>query len=151
MVKLSSLCDFTEKQISATKAADVHRYLDDEPVQACPPSILYRVRKLARRYRAPLATAGLLVFMLMAATAVSVRYAYVADAARKESDKERVKTNNEKINTEKALIVAAEQSRVADERRVRAEQLEARYGLEFTRFVKEFTLMNPHDEERLLL
>ena len=33
----------------------------------------------------------------------------------------------------------------------RAEQLEARYGLEFTRFVKEFTLMNPHDAERLLL
>jgi spermidine synthase len=37
------------------------------------------------------------------------------------------------------------------ELQTRAEQLEARYGLEFTRFVKEFSLMNPHDEERLLL
>ena len=33
----------------------------------------------------------------------------------------------------------------------RAEQLEAQYGLEFTRFVKELAVMNPHDEERLLL
>ena len=106
-------------------AADVQRYLDDESVLACPPSILYRIRKLTRRYRAPLVTAGLLVFMLLAATAVSVRYAYVAEAARKESDKERVKTNDEKIKTEHALVVAAEQSRVADERRVQAEKLEA--------------------------
>jgi len=37
------------------------------------------------------------------------------------------------------------------ELRTRAEQLEARYGLEFKRFVNEFALMNPHDEERLLL
>jgi spermidine synthase len=33
----------------------------------------------------------------------------------------------------------------------RAVKLEARYGLEFTRFVKEFSVMNPHDEKRLLL
>ena len=30
-------------------AADVQRYLDDEPVQACPPSAWYRFRKFARR------------------------------------------------------------------------------------------------------
>jgi serine/threonine protein kinase len=32
-------------------AADVQRYLDDEPVQACPPSAWYRFRKFARRNR----------------------------------------------------------------------------------------------------
>jgi spermidine synthase len=37
------------------------------------------------------------------------------------------------------------------ELRARAEQLESSYGLEFTRFVQELPLMNPHDEERLLL
>ncbi|MDB5809367.1 MAG: spermidine synthase [Betaproteobacteria bacterium] len=37
------------------------------------------------------------------------------------------------------------------ELRARAGELEARYGLEFTRFVEEFPLMNPHDEERLLI
>ena len=30
-------------------AADVQRYLNDEPVQACPPSAGYRLRKFARR------------------------------------------------------------------------------------------------------
>ena len=35
-------------------AADVQRYLADEPVQACPPSAGYRFRKFARRnQRAP--------------------------------------------------------------------------------------------------
>ena len=33
-------------------AADVQRYLDDEPVQACPPSAWYRLRKFARRNKA---------------------------------------------------------------------------------------------------
>jgi hypothetical protein len=37
------------------------------------------------------------------------------------------------------------------ELRARAGRLEALYGLEFTRFVAEFPLMNPHDEERLLI
>ena len=32
-------------------AADVQRYLDDEPVQACPPSASYRLRKFARKNR----------------------------------------------------------------------------------------------------
>src|SRR5437588_11615 len=32
-------------------AADVQRYLNDEPVQACPPSARYRLRKLVRRNR----------------------------------------------------------------------------------------------------
>jgi tetratricopeptide (TPR) repeat protein/serine/threonine protein kinase len=45
-------------------AADVQRYLADEPVQACPPSAAYRVRKFARRHRAGLAVAGLVLFFL---------------------------------------------------------------------------------------
>src|SRR5205085_1251361 len=39
-------------------AADVQRYLRDEPVSACPPSTLYRFRKFARRNKAVLATAA---------------------------------------------------------------------------------------------
>ena len=33
-------------------AADIQRYLNDEPVQACPPSAMYRFRKFARRNKA---------------------------------------------------------------------------------------------------
>src|SRR5579864_4353665 len=38
-------------------AADLRRYLDDEPVQACPPSAWYRSGKFARRNRAALSVA----------------------------------------------------------------------------------------------
>jgi hypothetical protein len=40
-------------------AADVQRYLNDEPVLACPPSAWYRLRKFARRNKAELAVAAL--------------------------------------------------------------------------------------------
>ncbi|HKB00814.1 MAG TPA: serine/threonine-protein kinase, partial [Gemmataceae bacterium] len=38
--------------------ADVRRYLHDEPVQACPPSASYRLRKFARRNKRALAAAA---------------------------------------------------------------------------------------------
>jgi tetratricopeptide (TPR) repeat protein/serine/threonine protein kinase len=50
-------------------AADVQRYLNDEPVQACPPSAWYRFRKFSRRNRARLAVAACLVLALMVAAA----------------------------------------------------------------------------------
>jgi eukaryotic-like serine/threonine-protein kinase len=46
-------------------AADVQRYLRDEPVEACPPSAWYRFRKFARRNKRALATAALLGVMLL--------------------------------------------------------------------------------------
>ena len=49
-------------------AADVQRYLDDEPVQACPPSAWYRFRKFARRNKTALATAAVVVSALCIAT-----------------------------------------------------------------------------------
>jgi serine/threonine protein kinase/Flp pilus assembly protein TadD len=41
-------------------AADVQRYLHDEPVLACPPSAWYRLRKFTRRHKRALATATVL-------------------------------------------------------------------------------------------
>jgi serine/threonine-protein kinase len=46
-------------------AADVQRYLSDEPVLACPPSTGYRLRKFARRHRARLAVAAVLGLVLL--------------------------------------------------------------------------------------
>src|SRR6478752_6665897 len=40
-------------------AADVQRYLADEPVQACPPSAGYRMKKFLRRNKGPAIAAGL--------------------------------------------------------------------------------------------
>jgi WD40 repeat protein/serine/threonine protein kinase len=55
-------------------AVDVQGYLDDEPVQACPPSAVYRFRKFARRNKGALITASaiaLAVLLAMAGLAVS--------------------------------------------------------------------------------
>jgi serine/threonine protein kinase len=40
-------------------AADVQRYLNDEPVQACPPAAGYRLKKFARRNKVALTLVGL--------------------------------------------------------------------------------------------
>jgi tetratricopeptide (TPR) repeat protein len=48
-------------------AADVQRYLHDEPVLACPSSIGYRLRKFFRRNQRALATAALCLATLLAA------------------------------------------------------------------------------------
>src|SRR6516162_1384387 len=45
-------------------AADVQRYLNDEAVQACPPSAWYRFGKFARRNKTTLAVAGLILFFI---------------------------------------------------------------------------------------
>ena len=45
-------------------AADIERYLHDETVEACPPSTRYRLGKFARRNKAALAIAALVLFFL---------------------------------------------------------------------------------------
>ncbi len=46
-------------------AADIERYLKDEPVVACPPSTTYRFRKFARRNRTTLSAAAVVVLTLI--------------------------------------------------------------------------------------
>jgi serine/threonine protein kinase/tetratricopeptide (TPR) repeat protein len=46
-------------------AMDLQRYLADEPVQACPPSAVYRLRKFVRRNKGPVLAAGLVVLALV--------------------------------------------------------------------------------------
>src|SRR5207302_3396143 len=46
-------------------AADVQRYLNDEPVLACPPSAWYRLRKFARRNKGPVVAASVILTLLV--------------------------------------------------------------------------------------
>jgi tetratricopeptide (TPR) repeat protein len=66
-------------------AADLQRYLTDEPVQACPPSAAYRFRKYARRNRRGLAMAGVFAaafVLIVAVVAGSVGWVARDQAAR---------------------------------------------------------------------
>jgi tetratricopeptide (TPR) repeat protein/serine/threonine protein kinase len=53
-------------------AMDVQNYLADEPVQACPPSTGYRLRKFVRRNRRVLTSVGAISVSLMVGLAVTV-------------------------------------------------------------------------------
>src|SRR5207249_4937971 len=81
-------------------AQDIDRYLRDEPVQACPPSGLYRFGKFARRNKAILAMCSLVsATLVLAVVVLTISYVLVGrerdqkaqalhdkeDALRKES------------------------------------------------------------------
>ncbi|MGO9465948.1 MAG: serine/threonine protein kinase, partial [Isosphaeraceae bacterium] len=52
-------------ETASSFAADLQRYLNDETVQACPPSAGYRLRKLVRRNKGPVLAASLVVLALV--------------------------------------------------------------------------------------
>jgi WD40 repeat protein/serine/threonine protein kinase len=56
-------------ETASSLAADVERYLHDEPVRACPPSTWYRCRKFARRNRRAVAMAAAAVLVVVLAVA----------------------------------------------------------------------------------
>ncbi|MCA9037539.1 MAG: protein kinase, partial [Planctomycetaceae bacterium] len=63
-------------------AEDIRRYLANEPVNACPPSNTYRLRKLLARHRSIAITAGIAGLLLVSATAISTAFAFEASRAR---------------------------------------------------------------------
>jgi tetratricopeptide (TPR) repeat protein/tRNA A-37 threonylcarbamoyl transferase component Bud32 len=73
-------------------AADVERYLHDEPVVACPPSAWYRVKKLVRRNRVRLAAAVCLLLGSLTLAGV-VGWAVRDRAVRQEKSVAAVRTN----------------------------------------------------------
>jgi eukaryotic-like serine/threonine-protein kinase len=64
-------------------AADVNRHLSDKPVDACQPSTTYRFRKFARRNRAVLCTATMVMVALTASTTISAWHAFRAIRAER--------------------------------------------------------------------
>jgi tetratricopeptide (TPR) repeat protein len=83
-------------------ARDVERYLNYEPVTACPPSSGYRLRKFARKYRTGLAVAALAVVLLVAGMVASTWQAVRATRAEEA--------------TRQALTAEEEQRRLAEQR-----------------------------------
>ncbi len=87
-------------------AADVQRYLADEPVLACPPSAGYRLRKLVRRHRGKVTAAVAMLTLLLAGTAVSTWQAVRATQAERETADALVQVTAEQTKTAAALTAA---------------------------------------------
>src|SRR5262249_39280019 len=107
-------------------AIDVHRYLADEPVQACPPSASYRLRKLMRRDKGP-GVAALIIFLLLvggiAGTStgllVALRQRDAAFEARQDAERETLRaTGAEQLASSRLSQVESEKQRADEERDV---------------------------------
>jgi len=88
-------------------ASDVRRYLNNEPVAACPPSAFYRLTKFARRNKAALCTvaavAVALVMGLVLSTWQAVRATRAERLAQQESENSRTEAN--RANAVVALLL----------------------------------------------
>jgi WD40 repeat protein/tetratricopeptide (TPR) repeat protein len=82
-------------------ARDIQRYLNNEPVEACPPSTLYRLRKFAGKNRAALTTAAALVLLLIAGITASTWQAVRATRAETKAEQEQIRANAEKLKSQR--------------------------------------------------
>ncbi len=95
-------------------ARDIQRYLEGDPVEACPLSASYKLKKYARKHRAALASAGAFALLLVAATLVSAGLAVWA--------------NRERLRALQAEVAAQEQKERAQEREQMAIDAVKRFG-----------------------
>src|SRR5262245_20169641 len=84
-------------------AMDLQRYLADEPVQACPPSASYRLKKFVRRNKGPVLAAGLFLLLLVAGIVGTTVGLVRAMAAEKQALMERDEKEEARRQTRQAL------------------------------------------------
>jgi eukaryotic-like serine/threonine-protein kinase len=97
-------------------AEDVRRFLAHEPVQACPPSATYRLRKFVRRNRAWVGTAAAVAALLVVATAVSAALAVWAREAEGVARSDRSRAEGLARTEAAARARADEQTKLATDR-----------------------------------
>lgn len=98
-------------------AADVERYLNDAPIEARPPSSVYRMKKLAKRNKVMLLTASLVMASLILGTSISIWQASEAIAERNEKEEalqEAVRAQNEADSAKKQIEQFAERLKQAN-------------------------------------
>jgi serine/threonine protein kinase len=90
-------------------ARDIERYLQDEPVEACPPSAAYRLRKLARKHSRVLLATATFAVLLVTGSAVSIWQALQARAAERTADAARLGESEQRKEAEAVLRFVQDQ------------------------------------------
>jgi tetratricopeptide (TPR) repeat protein len=91
---------------AAAFARDLQRYLADEPVQACPPSVGYRLRKFVRRNKAAL---GMVSVVLLAALLVVGALGWmVRDRTAREEEIARDRSARQAVTGERVTLALDE-------------------------------------------
>jgi WD40 repeat protein/tetratricopeptide (TPR) repeat protein len=107
-------------------AADIRRYLADEAVHACPPSLGYRLRKFVRRNKGPALAASLVVLTFVAGFTGTVREMVRATRAEATAVDEAAQKEAALKDTEAALAAARQSKRARTEQLWEALVAEAR-------------------------
>lgn len=93
---------------------DLQRYLNDEPVRACPPSQMYRLQKLVRRNRAVFISGGAVSVALITGFGTSTWLFLKERHARHEQERLMVQAQENERITEAAILVSRENYEDAD-------------------------------------
>ncbi len=116
-------------QAASGLARDLEHYLADEPVEACPPTASYRLRKFARKHRTALATAAAFAILLVAGVVVSTWQAVRATSAGRKvrrlqvaAEKAELEANQQRLAAEVAKQQALDAKSEADRQRLADKQ-----------------------------
>ncbi|MGE0479208.1 MAG: tetratricopeptide repeat protein [Phycisphaerae bacterium] len=117
----------------AALGADVHRFLTNQPIEARPATLLYQLRKLVLRHKAPAALAGALLLTLIAfGVGMSLLYAQSQrNLARAEEAERRAQAEAERVRHESEMTTRVKDFLVrifnlADPSRARGSEVTAR-------------------------
>jgi serine/threonine protein kinase/DNA-binding SARP family transcriptional activator len=94
-------------------ARDIERHLADEPVEACPPSRGYRLRKFVRRHQGRVLAAGLLLLALVAGMVGTTLGLIEARRQRDEAEQAWLKEAEQRAQAEAARAAEAQQRQLA--------------------------------------
>ncbi|WP_235908640.1 tetratricopeptide repeat protein [Roseiconus nitratireducens] len=90
-------------------ADDIDRHLAGQPVMACPPSTIYRTRKLIRRHRVALLATSFVVASMVAGTGFSIWYSFQAKSAQLRAEK------SESLANQKHRLLETEQRKLREQ------------------------------------
>ena len=103
-------------------ADDVERFLTNDVVQACPPSVGYRLRKFASRNKVVFTTASVIVMIVLIGIATTTWQAIAATRARNQAVAERAKAVEAQGIANNALKLEESARKDADNQRQLVEQ-----------------------------
>jgi hypothetical protein len=119
-------------------ARDVDRYLNDEAVEACPPSASYRLKKFVKRNKGQVIAAGLVLLVLVAGIVGTSVGLYQATLARKAETRQRelAEAKEQEANQERAKAVAATEQERQAKQQAEAEKANALKAAEAEKVAK---------------
>jgi WD40 repeat protein/tRNA A-37 threonylcarbamoyl transferase component Bud32 len=140
-------------QTAHALAEDIQRHLYNEPVEACPPSMTYKLRKFARRYRRALVTAAVVVIALIVGSGLATWQAVRATQAMRAEQRARVREKKQQEETERQRREAVRQlyrSLVGEARAIRLSRAVGYRWEAWNRLTKAHELDTPEKNVEVL-